>query len=97
MVKKKVSKKSEPSVKSSLPSNSGLISYILGIVAIVEAFVSPFAGVVLSIIGLVFSRGENSELSQRGKRLNTVALIIGIVLLILTIILAFSSSLFPGA
>ena len=65
------------------------ISYVLGIVALVEAFVSPAAGLVLSIIGLVFSKKDNSNLSLLGKRLNMIALIVSVVFLILAIVLYF--------
>jgi len=54
-----VAKTSSKEVKSGIPF--GLISYVLGIVAIVEAFFSPFAGIVLSIIGIAFSKKENSD------------------------------------
>jgi len=77
--------------------NSGLIAYILGIVAIVEAFVSPVAGLVLSIIGLVFSNKENNQYSERGKKLNIIALIVSIVVLVLTVVLAYNASSLVGA
>jgi len=74
-----------------------LISYVLGIVALVEAFVSPVTGFVLSIIGLTFSRREASALSTKGKRLNTIALVVGALLLILTLVFyLFDFSSFAG-
>ncbi len=85
------------STEKGISSYSGLISYVLGIVAIVEAFVSPFAGLILSIIGLVFSKKENSEFSYKGKRLNIIALIVSIVVLALTIFLAYNASSIIGA
>ncbi len=86
MVKRKISKK----VSREIPF--GLISYIVGIFALVEAFISPFAGIIFSIIGLVFSNKENSVISSRGKRLSIIALIISIIILILTVLIAYNAS-----
>jgi uncharacterized membrane protein len=69
--------------------NFGLIAYILGIVAVVEALVSPFAGIVLGIVGLVFSKKENSGLATKAKKLSIIALVIGVILFILSLILAY--------
>jgi len=85
-----VTKTSSKEVKSGIPF--GLISYVLGIVAIVEAFFSPFAGIVLSIIGIAFSKKENSDFSRKGKKLNLIALIVGIIVLILTVLVAYYAS-----
>jgi len=70
--------------------NFGLIAYILGIVAVVEALVSPFAGIVLGIVGLVFSKKENSSLATKAKKLSIIALVIGVILFILSLILAYA-------
>ena len=50
----------------------GLISYIIGIVAIVESFISPIAGMVLAVVGIVLSNKEDSNLSKKGKTINIV-------------------------
>ncbi|MCR4327382.1 MAG: hypothetical protein NUV46_02275 [Nanoarchaeota archaeon] len=85
MVVKKVSKMDLSRKKESdLPY--GLISYILGIVAIVEAIFSPFIGIIFAIIGLTLSRKEISSLALKAKKLNTIALIVGIVVLIIYLI-----------
>jgi uncharacterized membrane protein len=86
---KKVSRKSVSNESGKIPY--GLVSYIIGIVAIVEAFVSPFGGIILSIVGLVMIKKEDSELSIRGKKLNIVALVLGIIFLALTIVIAYTS------
>ena len=80
---KKVSKENK------VISNAGFISYILGIVSIVQAFFSPFTGIILSIIGLFFSSKENSDFSIKGKKLNTIALIIGIIVLGITVYVTY--------
>lgn len=72
--------------------NYPLVSYIIGIVAIVQAFISPLSGIILSIIGLILSKRSSSNLSKLGKKFNLIALIIGIVIFILSIILSFSAS-----
>jgi len=98
MVTKKVSKQVKVNMSSVQDLHVGLIAYIIGIVAIVQAFVSPFSGIILSIIGLVFSKKEDSTFSNKGRTLNTIALIIGILVLILTIFVAYNApSLFGGA
>ena len=70
--------------------NFGLIAYILGIVAVVEALVAPFAGIVLGIVALVFSKKENSDLATKAKKLSIIALVIGVVLFILSLIIAYA-------
>ncbi len=86
MVKRKSSKKAFEEIPF------GLISYTIGIIALVEAFLSPFVGIILSIIGIVFSNKENSPISSRGKRLGTIALVVGLILLIVTIFVAYNTS-----
>jgi uncharacterized membrane protein len=66
-----------------------LVSYILGIVAIVEAIISPLAGVVFAIIGLVFAKKENSSLARRANKLNIIALVIGIIFLVLIFVITY--------
>ena len=74
----------------------GLISYIVGIVAIVESFISPLAGMILAIVGIVLSKREISDLSRKGRRLNIIALIIGLVILILTLVLTYQAGGFSS-
>ena len=85
MAKKLVKKNSNPE-----RSNYGLISYLLGIVAIVEAVISPLAGLVLGIIGLSFAVKDPTSSSKRAKTLNILAIVIGAVLLLLVLILSVS-------
>ena len=43
----------------------GTLSYLLGILSMVFAFVSPFGGLIIGIIGIVQSKKHGSE---KGKR-----------------------------
>ena len=88
MVRKKVVRKE---ISEGRGINFGLIAYIISIVAIVEAFFSPFAGVVLSIIGLSFSKGNLSPLGRKAKTLSIIALIIGIIVLVISILFSYTS------
>lgn len=81
----KVTKKEAKDVQS----NYDLISYIIGIVAIVQAFITPAAGLILGIIGLTFSKKTRTELSKKAKNLNLTAIIIGALFLLIVIILTF--------
>jgi len=92
MVSKKTVKKESESLKEN--SNYGLISYILAIVAIVEAIISPMAGIILGIIGLSFSVKEKSKLALKSKKLNIIAIVLGVLLFVA--ILA-SSVLLPSS
>jgi uncharacterized membrane protein len=69
--------------------NFSLIAYILGIVAIVEAFISPIAGVVFAIIGIVLIKKKKDSISKKAFKLNLIGLILGIVFLIFVIIASF--------
>lgn len=85
MAKKAVKKDSEKKV------DYDLIAYIIGIVAIVQSFISPSSGLVLGIIGLVFSNRLNSEMSRKARKLNTIAIIVGAILFIIIAILSFTT------
>lgn len=90
MVAKKVSKKVE---RKELPFSAGLVAYIIGIIAIVEAIVSPMAGIILAIIGLTFAKRESSGIAAKARKFNLIALIIGIVIFVA--ILIFTSFTMP--
>ena len=63
-------------------------AYVFGIISIVMAFLSPVAGIVFGVIGLIFSKKQKSDLSERAKTLNIIGMAIGIVVLILSVSLA---------
>jgi 4-hydroxybenzoate polyprenyltransferase len=77
--------------------DSSQISYILGIVSIVMAFFTPLAGIIFGVIGLIQSKKQKDSLSKKAKTLNTVGIVIGLILLIVTIIATvyFSSTVGP--
>ena len=77
----------------------GSISYVLGILSIVFAFFSPFAGLILGIIGLIQS---NKLKLQKAKRLNIIGIVLSAIFSILQVILQIltltgGSGLFPSA
>lgn len=73
--------------KSGDGKDSSMVGYILGIVALVLAFFSPFPGFVLGIIGLVQSKRKKNPLSKKGKILNIIAIIVSVILIAASIYL----------
>lgn len=70
--------------------------YILGIIAIVLAFVQPLVGLILGIIGLNMAKKNKGNLAENAKKLNKYAIIIAIIVLILLILLViFLPGLYP--
>jgi ABC-type spermidine/putrescine transport system permease subunit II len=77
-----------------------LTSYIFGVASIVLAFISPIAGLVFGIIGLIQSTRQKTKVSKVSKKLNIIGIIIACVLFAANIILFFKSgglSNFPVA
>lgn len=75
------------------------VSYVLGILSIVFAFFSPFAGLIFGIIGLIQS---NKLKFQKAKRLNIMGIILSAVFSIIQVIVQLYltnglNSLFPAA
>jgi len=73
------------------------ISYIIGVLSIVFAFLSPFAGVILGIIGLIQSSKQKNILSKKAKKLNIIGIIVGVIILALAIFISikFGDTLYP--
>ena len=74
------------------------VSYVLGILSIVFAFFSPFAGLVFGIIGLVQS---NKLKFQKGKRFNIIGIILSAIFTIIQVYLQIltltgGNGLFPS-
>ena len=66
------------------------ISYLLGILSIVFAFVLPFAGLVLGIVGIV----QSSKLKfQKAKKLNMIGIILSAIFIAVTIITMIYSTI----
>ncbi|KKL72911.1 hypothetical protein LCGC14_2080210, partial [marine sediment metagenome] len=53
--------------------NLSSVSYVLGILSIVFAFISPMAGLILGVIGLVQAKKQKA---LRAKRLNIIGIIL---------------------
>ena len=64
------------------------VSYVLGILSIVFAFISPFAGLVLGIIGLTQSKKHGVS---RVKRLNIIGIVLSIIFIIIAAIALYYS------
>ncbi len=74
------------------------IIYLFGIISIILAVVSPIAGIILGIVGIIIDNKEKKkdELSKKGRKFCKIAIIVGIIFLILTIILAYSLNTYFG-
>jgi hypothetical protein len=75
------------------------VSYVLGILSIVFAFFSAFAGLVFGIIGLIQS---NKLKLQKAKRLNIMGIVLSAIFSIIQVylqiqILTGGNGLFPSA
>jgi hypothetical protein len=74
------------------------VSYVLGILSIVFAFFSAFAGLVFGIIGLIQS---NKLKLQKAKRLNIMGIVLSAIFSIIQVylqiqILTGGNGLFPS-
>jgi predicted small integral membrane protein len=65
-----------------------IVSYILGIISIVMAFISSYGlgGIIFGIIGIFYSKKQKTDLSRRAKKLSIIGLVIGIILFILSLV-----------
>ena len=66
----------------------GEVSYVLGIISIVFAFVSPMAGLVIGIIGMVHSKKGKDSLSAKGRKFSKIGIILSVIMLIIIIAVA---------
>ena len=69
-------------------ANLDIVSYTLGIVSIITAFLTSFGlgGIIFGIIGLVQSKKQKTDLSKKAKKLNTLGLILGIIIFVISFI-----------
>jgi len=77
-----------------------IVGFTLGILGIIFAIISPFAGIIISIFGLIESSKEKNDLGKKAKKLNIIGLILGVIVLMLTIVFVYlgvSNNLFPTA
>jgi len=66
-----------------------LTGYILSIVALVFAFFSPVPGLVLGIISLVMCSKHKNKVSQKGKMLSIIALVVSVIFIIIALLISF--------
>jgi len=66
-----------------------VVSYIFGIASIIMAFFTPLAGVVFGIVGLSQSKKQKTKLSEKAKKLSIIGIVLGAVLFIAAIIIAY--------
>jgi len=64
---------------------SDIVSYSFGILSIVMAFFQPLMGLIIGIIGFYQSKRVKSELSKKGKKLNTIGIVLSIIFLVIYI------------
>lgn len=64
------------------------MSYLLGILSIVFAFVSPVAGLILGIIGLNQGKRHGGD---KAKKLNTIGIILSIIFIVVSLIAVYYS------
>ena len=61
------------------------VTYVIGILSIVFAFVNPIAGLILGIIGIVQSKKQNFP---KAKKLNTIGVVISVIFIVILIIVS---------
>lgn len=76
--------------------NFEVVAYVLGIVSIVEAVFSPLLGIIFSILGLVLSTRQKTDMSRKAKILSIIGLIIGVVLFIAVLVLTLTNPNFSA-
>ena len=59
------------------------ISYVMGLLSIVLAFFSPFAGLIIGIIG--YSQAKKKNFTE-ARRLNAVGMILSVVVVLLIVV-----------
>ena len=80
--------------------DKSLVAYTIGIVSIVLAFFQPAPAIILSIVGIVMSKKQSTDISKKAKKYNIIGLIIGIIVLAISVTMAYyltSYSTFPIA
>ena len=68
-----------------------VVSYVLGILSIVFAFLTPAAGLILGIIGFIQSKKLKTSLGRKARKFNTIGIILSVIILIISTILIFYS------
>ena len=86
MPRKKEVKKSEDTVKG-----LGIVGYVLGILSVVFALISPLAGLVMGIVGIVHTNRNQGVLAKRSRILNIIGIVASFIMAILAVYISYSS------
>ena len=73
-----------------------LSGYILSIAALVFAVVTPIAGLVLGIVGLVQTNKEKSPMAKKGKVMSIIAIIVSAILLVMVLLITLQVITLPS-
>ncbi len=83
----------EKSKESSSPG------FLLGVISVILAVFSPVGGIIMGIVGLVFSRKKVYPEAKSGRVLNVIGIVLGIIMFILNVTLnlvLFYGGMFPS-
>ena len=65
--------------------------YTLGIVSIIITIVSPVAGIIFGIVGLIYSKKSLYPKAKISRTLNIIGIILGVFLFIINILLGIAT------
>ena len=80
--------------KKKFKINYEIPAFVLGILSIIFAatFVSPFAGFICGVIGLIESRKPKTKIGKQAKILNIIGISISIILAVVAIVLTMNTN-----
>ncbi|MBU3907198.1 MAG: DUF4190 domain-containing protein [Nanoarchaeota archaeon] len=61
---------------------------MLGVLSIIFSFFTPFAGLIIGIVGLRFSGKQKTEMAKKANKLSKIGIVISIIMLIVMIVLS---------
>jgi uncharacterized membrane protein len=76
--------------------DSVFVAYILGIISIVMALITPFAGLLFGIIGLVQGSKQKNELAKKARNLNIIGIVLSVLMFIAIYLLSKYASEYLG-
>ena len=78
----------EKETKEKKKEDFSFVSYVLGIVSVVMILFVPLAAVVLGIIGIIYSKKQKTILSDKGRKLSLIGIILGTVVFTIFLVLS---------
>jgi len=84
-----MAKKSSKNKGSETKENRSLVSFVLGIASIAMAFLSPVAGIITGIVGLVQGKKNNDDFTNLSRNLNITGVVAGAVVFIIAVYFTF--------